>query len=131
MHLYGTPDGNVAVETEFDDGSWGGDETIAQSISDEGVRKNWNFIYAAIEEQSRRRNDGRLFAIFDDKYDPRGDIRNGLNCENLATWILTGESSSPLGAVLGKIADILGLSTESLQLSARSWGSSRSSSKGR
>ena len=114
LHLYPDPQvsGKVRVKSEPKDGGWQMSPPFSQELDDDGVRANWNAIYKLIEQQSRARNGGELpdyanqWATLEHDYDARGG-NHGWNCEELASWVLTGRATAHLGALLDKVGQVI------------------------
>lgn len=104
-----TTDGKLAqIKTVQDDGKWKANNGYQQVGDDADVVKRWNFV---VELWNKIKAMGKEQLV---KYNVYGEMQQGLSCENVAGFVLTGDPAPRLGVIARALNKYAGLDISSL-----------------
>lgn len=100
MHLGPDSDGYIIIKQESLSAKWTrSDGRYCQLGTDDHARDRWNVVvnlYNSVKD-----NIDEL-----DRYDEGGDLKNGMNCENIVGYVLENDPTPVLGRLVGLLRKI-------------------------
>ncbi len=109
LHLT-TEDGEFSnFLQEHDDGRWNVDNSFSQVGDDIAVRDRYNEVINFLNNLNAANSEVKESEQVRIKYNVRGDLKAGINCENLVRYIMEGRTDAQLGKIAAFMEDYLGI----------------------